>query len=144
MCLAAGAAGKRHFTRGINTAAHSALRVRSGTHALLRTPRSKAPLPICMLITLIWDEKKRKERKTHMCVFTPRVGVSQFTVRVTSCLYFEGSTFDVTTHFRRCSVGVAPPFLSVFLFFQVSRFSSQSAHSWKLSLRRKISPVCNR
>lgn len=108
----------------------------------LRTPRSKAPLPICMLITLIWDEKK--ERKTHMCVFTPRVRVSQFTVRVTSCLYFEGSTFDVTTHSRRCSVGVAPPFLSVFLFFQVSRFSSQSAHSWTLSLRRKISPVCNR
>lgn len=68
MCLAAGAAGKGHFTRGINTAAHSALRVRSGTHALLRTPRSKAPLPICMLITLIWDEKKEKKEKPT-CVF---------------------------------------------------------------------------
>lgn len=143
MCLAAGAAGKRHFTRGINSCSqrtpcpqwHSC----SVAHTALQ---SSSPDLYAHHFDL--GRKKKKERKTHMCVFTPRVGVSQFTVRVTSCLYFEGSTFDVTTHSRRCSVGVAPPFLSVFLFFQVSRFSSQSAHSWTLSLRRKISPVCNR
>lgn len=66
MCLAAGAAGKRHFIRGINTAAHSALRVRSGTHALC-AHRAPKLLSRFVCSSLWFGTKKKKEKPT--CVF---------------------------------------------------------------------------